>query len=125
MIKQEQLECLELLIENELVVARLYEAYAKRTEGKGEFWMKLSEEEVLHAEWISKLKEEIEEGGIVFKEDRIQKDEVRESIQETQVEVDRVLNTGISYLSHKEELKIALKKESGMLEKKFFEDDTS
>lgn len=120
MIKEEQLECLELLIENELAVACLYEAYAQKTEGKEEFWQQLAKEEVLHSEWVAKLGEKIESGEVIFKEHKVPKEEVREEIRRTKEEAEKVSHTGIIYLSHKQELENALEKESGMIEKKFF-----
>lgn len=120
MLEQEQIDYLNLLIDNELAVSSLYEAYAKRSESKSDFWMKLSDEEKTHAEWIVLLSEEINKKNIVLKKGKISGVEIQESIDETREELDRFLNNKLNYLTHKEQLQVALKKEKSLLERKFF-----
>ena len=120
MLEQEQVDYLNLLIENELAVGRLYEAYAKKSESKSDFWMKLFAEEKEHAEWIMLLSEEVDRKDMVLKKGSVSKTEIQESIDETQKELDRFLSSKINHISHKEQLLVALKKEKGLLEREFF-----
>jgi len=59
-------ELLEALRRHELVIARLYEVYAKRFPEYEEFWMELSREEIQHADWIGGLAARVEDGSDCF-----------------------------------------------------------
>lgn len=120
MSKQEQLEYLNLLANNELTIARLYQTYGEEAGQKVEFWMKLSREEILHSEWITTLAKQIEKDGIVFRQQKFEKNDIQESINEIQEEIDRVSKAGMDYLSHEGKLVIALGLEKDMLEKELF-----
>jgi rubrerythrin len=120
MPKQEQLECLALLADNELAVARLYQAYGEKSQSNKDFWTALSKEEVTHSQWIMDLAKKVETGEVSFKQRKFDKSEIQASIDSIREEEERFSNTGINYLSHEEELEIALEKEKGLLEGKLF-----
>jgi len=120
MSKKEQLDFLALMATNEKAMARLYHAYAEKTPAHEDFWRELSEDELDHAMWIRELREKVENEEIAVRERDFSKDEIQRSINLLQDQIDRVLNVGLSFLSHKEELEIALEKEEGLIEKEFF-----
>jgi rubrerythrin len=50
-------EVADLLIENELTIARLYEQFAQTFEEDATFWQRLAKEEHQHARWIEEARD--------------------------------------------------------------------
>lgn len=103
-----------LFEENEMNIASLYSLYAQNIPEKSEFWEKLSHEEIAHAAQLGN-REEKSDDIIESKFARIiirnVSDFVLEEIKKAQQKK----------VSHREALKIALRIEQSMLEKKCFE----
>jgi len=107
---------LELLAENEVAIARLYQAYAKRFPRQRAFWDTLAKEEVQHYQWIQELSTGTH-APVQIKEDRfdvavfqISFDYLEEKLAQAEYED----------LSHKEAVAIALDIETGMFERGYF-----
>ena len=66
--KQE--EMIQLLMQNELYISKLYEVYANRFPDKKEFWLKISEEEKYHARALKLLGDHIHNGKVLFNQTR-------------------------------------------------------
>lgn len=73
-------ELLEALKRHELAIARLYEGYAQKFPGYGDFWMELSREEIQHANWISGLAARVEDGSDCFVVNRFPIGAIKHSI---------------------------------------------
>lgn len=110
-----------MLANNELAIARLYQAYGKGSGSGNDFWTKLSKEEMLHSDWVTTLTGHIEKDGTSFKPGEFVKKDLEESISEIQEEIDRVGNDETGNFSHEKKLVIALGIEKDMLEKELFE----
>ncbi|MEA2007001.1 MAG: hypothetical protein U9O20_02460 [Patescibacteria group bacterium] len=120
MNKDEQIDLLTLLAMNETTVLKLYKSYAEKTLIHEDFWQKFSGEETTLAEWIMELAEKAKEVKATVSERLISREDVQRSIFGIREEIDRVLNTGLSYLTHEEEFEIVFSKEDSLIEKKFF-----
>lgn len=58
------LKIIELLIEYEIMIGRLYKEYAQKFLDWKDFWLRLSAEERGHANWILKLRSKTKEGSV-------------------------------------------------------------
>jgi rubrerythrin len=65
---REPLEAIELLAENEMVISRIYRVFSLRFPEFHDFWEKMAEEEVQHADMIRSVVPEVKEGTARFKE---------------------------------------------------------
>jgi rubrerythrin len=68
---KEPLEAIEALAENEIMISRIYKAFSERFPEHREFWEKMAEEEVQHADMIRSLVPEVKEGAVRFKAERL------------------------------------------------------
>lgn len=75
------LKIIELLIEYEIMIGRLYKEYAQKFLDWKDFWLRLSAEERGHANWILKLRSKTKEGPVYFKEDRFNKEAIKTSLK--------------------------------------------
>jgi hypothetical protein len=108
---------LEKLMENEMELGRLYHLFAEIFPVDSEFWMQISREEQVHADWLLKLQ------GMAQKED-LRKGSSTLTLQ--------AIDTALTYmrsvsekckngeLSRKSAFAIALDIENSLLEKQFF-----
>lgn len=111
------LDVVRMLAEHELLIAALYEAYARRIEGCSGFWSCLAEEEVRHAGWLRSLGERAEAGGSLVTDD-FRSQAIETSAAYLQEETVRADNGPVSQLAA---LSTALDVEEAMLEKRFFD----
>lgn len=65
---------LNLLAENERLVADLYQAYAKLFPDYRDFFSGLAKDELQHASWIERLSEEAEKGSVTVDLNRFKKE---------------------------------------------------
>ena len=114
---QKKQKILELLVENEEAVARLYLAYAEKFPRQKDFWNTLAKEEIQHSRWIQKLSSGIR-APVQIKEDRF--DEAVFQISFDYLE-DKLAQAKDENLSHKDALSTALDIETGMFERGYFE----
>jgi rubrerythrin len=68
---KETLETIETLAENELLISLIYRAFSLTFPEHFEFWDKLAQEEVQHADMLRSLVPEVKEGTVRFKADRL------------------------------------------------------
>lgn len=64
---KEPLEAIELLAENEMVISRLYGVFSERFPEYRDFWEKMAEEELQHADMIRSVVQDVKEGTVRFK----------------------------------------------------------
>jgi rubrerythrin len=67
---KEPLEAIELLAENEMVISRIYRLFSERFPDYHDFWEKMAEEEIQHADMIRSVVPEIKEGTVRFNAQR-------------------------------------------------------
>jgi rubrerythrin len=68
--KQEQMDIIDILETNELLIARLYMAFAEHFPDHRIFWNEMAEDEKKHASMVRTLEQEIREGSLHFNKDR-------------------------------------------------------
>jgi rubrerythrin len=71
MLKQYQKKIIELMIRQELLLAKLYTLFAEQFTEQSEIWDDLANEEKKHASWLKKLYDAGEKGLILFDEGKI------------------------------------------------------
>lgn len=118
LLSEIQLKAIELLVEYEITIGRLYKEYAQKFLDWKDFWSKLSAEERGHANWILKLRSKIKEGSVYFKEDRFNKEAIKTSLKYLNNQLSQAQMQDISLTKA---LSIARDIEDGLIEKKFFE----
>ncbi len=64
------LEAIELLAENEMVISRIYRVFSERFPDYHDFWEKMAEEEIRHADMIRSVVPEVREGTVRFNAQR-------------------------------------------------------
>lgn len=57
-------ELIEKLMANETAISRLYRQFAETFPHDADFWNSISQEELMHASWIEKLRDLVQEGEI-------------------------------------------------------------
>lgn len=119
-MNKEQLEVLYLLAENERIVAKLYQTFAQKNEKRRTFWNNLADEELEHAYWIERLETEIKKGKVEIKKRRFSVKKIVNSISKINKISERASSDDAAFVDYSEQLKVAIKIEGGMLEKKFF-----
>ncbi|OGI29439.1 MAG: hypothetical protein A2288_01605 [Candidatus Moranbacteria bacterium RIFOXYA12_FULL_44_15] len=107
---------LDLFAENELKISQLYAIYSDKFTDYKDFWENLSEEEIIHAEEIHKMKRDDFEKN--FQENNF----TRGIIKYVSDYVNQQLEAARDKkLTPEEALEVALRVEQSMLEKKCFE----
>ena len=109
---------IELLIEHEKVIGKLYSIYADKFPAFREFWERLSKEEAQHAEWLGRLSARIRDGSGHFNRDRFSIQAIQHSIQYAEKTVNQAWEAEIGLINA---LSASLYIEESMLEKKYFE----
>ena len=71
MLKPYQKKIIDLLLEQEMLLARLYTTYSKKFQELQDFWRELAKEERQHAKWIQQLYEAEKDSLVLFDEGRI------------------------------------------------------
>ena len=108
----------ELLMDNEIGVGKLYRAYAKHFPDYRTFWTALAGEEVEHASWLGKLASKVTEGSVLIDERRFNTAAIKTFSEYLERELDRVNRSGISLIGA---LSTALYIEQSIIEQKYFE----
>jgi len=105
----------ELFEENELKISQLYALYSDKFPDQKEFWENISEEEIIHAQEISKLLSEIKD---CFVENKFSRGVIKyvSDFVEKQIEIAKDGNLSLS-----DAFNSALRIEQSILEKKCFE----
>ena len=112
------MKVIKLLAEHEKAISRLYKEYARKLPEQKDFWSIIAAEEIKHASWIFKLRPQVEEGSLYFKEGRFKTEAIKTSLEYIKNQITEVQNNKISA---KNALSVARDLESGLIEKKFFE----
>jgi len=111
-------EILEALKEHERVIAQLYEVYALKFPEYKDFWSQLSSEEIQHAEWIEKLRIQVEDSEEDFIVERFAKGAVEHSIDYVKGLIDSTAQPDFLLMNA---LSTALYIEMALIENKYFE----
>jgi rubrerythrin len=67
---KDPLEAIELLADNEMVISRIYGVFSERFPEYQDFWEKMAEEEMQHADMIRSVVPEVKEGTVRLKAQR-------------------------------------------------------
>jgi rubrerythrin len=104
-----------LLEKNELRVSNLYQIYSRKISGHKDFWAKLSEEELGHADYIHNC---YGNSKPEFAENNFTRDAVKYVVDFVK---DEIKNTQNKKISHFDAISVALRIEQSILEKKYFD----
>ena len=113
-----QLKTIKLLIEHEKAISALYKEYERKCPEQKDFWLRISDEEIEHANWISTLYLQVEKGSLNFQEERFKIEAIKTSLEYIK---DRISEAQNKEISAKNALSVARDLENGLLEKKYFE----
>ena len=111
-------QALDLLIEHEKVIGRLYAAYAERFPQDREFWLSLSQEEDHHAECIESLRPRIESDPSGMIVARFPTPAIEHSIAYVNRLIDQAEHPGLTRVKA---FSAAMDIETALLENKYFE----
>jgi rubrerythrin len=118
------LEAIELLAENEMVISRIYRVFSERFPDYHDFWAKMAEEEIEHADMIRSVLPYVKKGTVRFKAQRFDETSVGMFRDYLKFSLARVGEQGIAL---KDAFETALAIEHDLLERSFvdwFEADT-
>lgn len=116
-VHERQLELIARLEDNELLIARLYSAYAEHFEEYRAFWSELAEEEKKHASMLRTLLHQAQEGSLQVREDRFDETSIKMQCDYVKVLLSKA-KSGI--LSLEDALGQALAVEHDLTERHFF-----
>lgn len=117
LLKEHQINIIELLAEHERAISDLYKTYADKFQEYNDFWLSLSKEELEHVGWLMGLTEKIKEGGVYFNEGRFAAEAIKTSLTEVKKQINEA-KKGVSLI---EALSAAYYFELALIEKKYFE----
>lgn len=117
-LEENQIKTIEALANHEEAISQLYRKYSGKFPDYEQFWLGLAEEEVLHTKWIRELRDDIEEGTVLFNEDRFNIVGVQTSLNYIKKQIVDSENQEISL---RFALFLALDIENALLERKYFE----
>jgi len=117
LLKESQINIINLLSEHEKAIGELYGAYANKFPEHNNFWLGLVKEEMEHSGWLSNLTEKIKEGHVYFNQGRFAEEAIKTSL----AEVKRQINKTGGELSLIEALSTSCYFETALIEKKYFE----
>ena len=115
---KEPLEAIELLAENEMVISRIYRVFSERFPDYHDFWEKMAEEEIQHADMIRSVVPEVKEGTVRLRE---------QGLDETSVGMFRdylkfsLARAGEQDIPLKDAFETALAIEHDLIERSFFD----
>jgi hypothetical protein len=111
-------DIVELLAEHEEAIAKLYNLYGQRFAEHGDFWRKLSGEEIQHANMLRRLKSRIEAGeGRVVRE-RFDIGALQESLGRINANIERAAE---GEFGHNEAIETAAAIEGLIVESRYYE----
>jgi len=97
--KKSQMYIVDLLINNEANVGKLYREYAEQFPDYCSFWSGLANEEVEHAAWIRKLASKVAEGIVIVNDRRFNTAAIKTFSDYLERELIKVNKSGISLIS--------------------------
>ena len=114
----EPLETIELLAENEMVISRIYRVFSERFPDYRDFWEKMAEEEIQHADMIRSVVPEVKEGTVRFKGQHLDETSVGMFRDYLKVSLARA---GEQDIPLKDAFETALAIEHDLIERSFFD----
>jgi rubrerythrin len=114
----EPLETIELLAENEMLISRIYRVFSERFPDCRDFWEKMAEEEIQHADMIRAVVPEVKEGTVRFKEQHL--DETSVGMFRDYLKVS-LASAGERDIPLKDAFETALAIEHDLIERSFFD----
>ena len=117
-LKEYQENILNLLIEHEEEIGKLYAVFAEKFQDYNQFWLELSKQEENHALWIKKLSEMAEKGEVFFDQKRFNFEAIKSSLAELKNDIMENKYGDISLIKA---LSVAYYYETALIERKFFE----
>jgi hypothetical protein len=109
---------IEMLIQQEELIAEIYKTYSEKFSEHEGLWLDLATEEVEHSLWIRLLHARSKDGSVEFKGDRFKMDILQFSLRYLKHQLEEAQKQEISLL---DALEIAWDIENSLLEKRFFE----
>src|SRR4030042_7206429 len=109
---------IEMLVEHEETISKLYDAYAKKFPEFKTFWATLSFEESDHAKKIRELIEERKEGHVAFVSEKYDSKAIEASIDYLTQQISRLQTEDVSLINA---LSVALNIEKAIIDGKVFE----
>jgi rubrerythrin len=109
---------IELLIEHEETIAKLYDAYANRFPSHATFWSTLAFEEKDHAKMLRKLMEERQNNNAVYDSTKYDSESIKTSLEYIAEQLNRVENEDLNLINA---LSVALNIEKAVIDGKVFE----
>jgi hypothetical protein len=109
---------LEAMQQHELMIAKLYNAYADRFEAYADFWKELSQAELKHAQVLEQLSNALGENPDIIIVQRFSIDAINSSIHYVNELIERAKHPEFEPINA---FSLAMKLEEALLEKKYFE----
>ena len=110
-------QIINTLSENERLISRLYELYSGKIIQKKDFFLRLSENEQIHAQWIASLYVDIQMERLSFKDTRFDLPRIKEFSDLIKRFITEATKSEMNYFDM---LSISLKVEDSLLENRFF-----
>jgi len=86
-LKNYQNDVIEGLIDNEEALSKLYKVYSEKFPDNKEFWLSLSQDETVHANWIRNLRDRTKKGSAFFNEDRFRLEAIKTFLGEVKKQI--------------------------------------
>lgn len=115
----EEIEVISLLVRHEEVIGELYTYFSQHFPEDKEFWVVLSAEERMHAQWLKDLCGLLGSGEVSFNEDRFDTETIQASLHSINQEVSRLKQE--EALTTKDAFSFAAEMELRQAESKFYE----
>jgi hypothetical protein len=109
---------LEAMQQHELMIAKLYQAYAERIEDYADFWEELAQAELRHVRCLKHLQSQLEENPDIIIVQRFSLEAINSSIRYINNLIDRTTFPEFEPINA---FSLAMKLEEALLEKKYFE----
>ncbi|MCX6741343.1 MAG: hypothetical protein NTY61_03020 [Candidatus Parcubacteria bacterium] len=114
----DQSSILKSLANNELLLYKLYQVYSDKFLELRDFWSRISQEEVDHANWIEQLFKQSADGSLFINTNRFHQEAIKLFSDHIKTETEKALSINVSA---REAVGIALDMERALIEHKFFE----
>lgn len=111
-------QIVELLAEAEETIGEIYLIFTREFTKEAEFWQKLANDELMHAQWVRMLLPRVLAGTITFKEDRFGTDAYAQFSEHLQRQLRQVRTEPVTEAAA---LSIALDIETTLVEKCFYD----
>lgn len=118
MLKDYQIQLLELLEQLEMEISNLYKLFAEKFPGRQELWNHLHAEEAKHALYINRLKSLAQEGKVLFDEKMTKTYTVKSVLNDIK---DKYEKTRCNQYTAMNALSFSLSLEQSIIEHKFYD----